>query len=345
MSGASLTGRVTARLLDTLREHGNIGIDGAAVAAMTADEVSEYMLGARERFDRVTSSAPLPRDTMITAVQEDAIQGEWICAASADVPERIVMHVHGGGYVMGGPHTHRGIAWRLSRATHGRVWLPRYRLAPEHMHPAGLDDVVASYLWLLEQPSVDPSMVAVSGDSAGGGLSLAMLLRLRDEGLELPACWVGLSPWTDLSMSSPSIRANNGRDALFGEVAPDLLPLLPAMYAADVTDPSVSPLLADLTGLPPMLVHAGSDELIRDDSVRLVEKAREAGVDASLGLFEGMWHVFQAFPIPETHRSMTEIGGFIRRHTPVTCDGGAVDRDAAVHRNATALPRTADDAA
>lgn len=313
MNRPSLPARVVGKVLAAVRDRLSVGI-GASVVEATADELQELLLRARGQFDRL-GSTPTRRDTTVTRVADGDVGGEWVATSATHTPERVVMHVHGGAYVMGGPHTHRGIARDLSRASGGRVFLPRYRLAPEHPYPAAIDDVEAAWRWLVDDLGVDPSMVALSGDSAGGGMALSLLLRLRDQGGPLPACYVGLSPWTDLTMSGESVRANNGRDLMFGTVSLDLVDRLPALYASDVSDPFVSPLFADLRGLPPMLVHAGSHELILDDSIRLVERARAAGVDASLGLFEGMWHVFQAFPLPETRRSMTEIGGFVRRHT------------------------------
>jgi acetyl esterase/lipase len=198
--------------------------------------------------------------------------------------------------------------------------MPAYRLAPEYPFPAAVDDAVASYRWLVDDQGIDPDHIAITGDSAGGGLGLALLLRLRDEGDRLPACYAGLSPWTDLAATGESIHLNNGRDALFGIIDPEVAPKLGLLYAEDheIKDPLVSPLYADLTGLPPLLVHVGEAELIRDDGVRLVEEARAQGVDASVGIFRDMWHVFQAFPVPEASQSLREIGGFIRRHTGTT---------------------------
>jgi epsilon-lactone hydrolase len=230
---------------------------------------------------------------------------------------RVTLHLHGGGYCMGSPETHRGMAGALSRTTHGPVLLPDYRLAPEHVYPAALDDAVATYTWLVEERGVLPEHVAVTGDSAGGGLAAALLVRLRDDGTPLPACYAGMSPWTDLAATGPSMQE-------LASVDPWLTAALvqPAGrgYAGEIPldHPHVSPLYADLTGLPPLLVHVGSDEILLDDAVRFVERARAFGVDASLGRFEGMWHVFHAFPgVPETRNALREIGGFVRRHTTV----------------------------
>jgi epsilon-lactone hydrolase len=229
--------------------------------------------------------------------------------------ERVTLHLHGGGYCMGSPETHRGLAGAISRTSWGPVLLPDYRLAPEHKYPAALDDAVTTFRWLVEQRDVAPGRIAVTGDSAGGGLGAALLVRLRDEGLPLPACYAGMSPWTDLAATGGSMQK-------LASVDPWLTAALvqPAGrgYAGTVPldHPHVSPLYADLHGLPPVLVHVGSDEILLDDAIRFVAKAREQGVDASLGRFEGLWHVFHAFPgLPESRDAIREIGAFIRRHT------------------------------
>ena len=177
------------------------------------------------------------------------------------------------------------------------MFLPRYRLAPEDVFPAAVDDAVAAYRWLLEDRGVPAERIAISGDSAGGGLALATCFRARDAGLPLPACYVGMSPWTDLAATGTSLQELDGIDPW---LSADLV--LPAARAyagtAALDDPLVSPLYGDLAGLPPMLVHVGTDEILLEDAVRLVAVARAAGVDASLGRFQGLWHVFQAFPLP-----------------------------------------------
>lgn len=288
---------------------------GALHDETTLEELAAHVVRIRPRLESLASMGPVPSDTRIEVVRSAAVPGEWVRPRRPGRDLPVVMHVHGGAYTLCSPVTHRGLARGLSRGAGGVAWVPDYRLAPEHPFPAAVDDVVASYRWLLEDQGVPPQSIAVTGDSAGGGLALALLLRAREEGLPLPACYVGLSPWTDLTGASPSILDNNGRDALFGAVPTPLAALLGELYAADTSHPLVSPVYADLSGLPPMLVHVGMDELIRDDGLRLVARAREHGVDASAGTFAGMWHVFQVFPVPEARRSLREIGGFIRRHT------------------------------
>lgn len=285
----------------------------------TLDDLATYVTRLRPKIDALAERGRVPRDTRIEVDRDAPVPGEWVRprASTGDHDGPLVLHLHGGAYTLCSPVTHRGMTRNLARTARGIAWVPDYRLAPEHPFPAALDDAVATYRWLLEDRGFDPARIAVTGDSAGGGLGLGLLLRARDEDLPMPACYVGLSPWTDLTGASPSIEANNGRDVLFGAVPTPIAGLLGELYAEDTADPLVSPVYADLRGLPPMLVHVGVDELIRDDGLRLVERAREHGVRASAGSFAGMWHVFQAFPLPESRRSLREIGGFIRRHTAV----------------------------
>lgn len=306
---SSLVGRVLARAFAAAQRSDQRDGD------VTLDEMAGWATDMRTRVDALASRGRVPRDTEIEVVDDAPVPGEWVRPEGGRDSGRIVMHVHGGAYVLCSPATHRSMTRALARGTRGVSWVPRYRLAPEHVYPAALEDVVASYRWLVDTVGVDPARIAVSGDSAGGGLALAMLLRLRDEGTPLPACYVGLSPWTDLTAASPSVVENNGRDVIFGAVPDGLAGRLGQLYHEDTADPMVSPVYADLHGLPPMLVHVGADELIRDDGLRLVERARAHGVSASAGQFAGMWHVFQAFPVPESRRSFREIGGFVRRHT------------------------------
>jgi acetyl esterase/lipase len=298
--------------------------------------LEEFALGLRDRIETLASRAPLGRTIRVGPVAADApVDGLWVAddrartrgraaPAGASVQagerdedaERVVLHLHGGAYLLCSPETHRGLAAALSRAARGPVLLPRYRLAPQHVFPAAVDDAVAAYRWLVEDRGVAPERIAVSGDSAGGGLALAMLLTARDAGLPMPACYVGLSPWTDLAGTGTSMAE---LDRIDPWLSAELVAPAARAYAgaASLEDPRVSPLYGDLTGLPPMLVHVGSDEILLDDAVRLVDRARAAGVDASLGVFEGLWHVFQAFPVPESRRSLREIGAFVRRHTDV----------------------------
>jgi epsilon-lactone hydrolase len=315
-------GFVTA--LDLLRRTAG----GAPTADAPEEELEEFALGMRAQLAKLADHLPVGRTVRWRDADEAPTGGLWVADGRAlppvgddavdelgcDTAERIVLHLHGGAYVMGSPRTHRGLAAAISRSSHAQVFLPRYRLAPEDVHPAAVDDALAAYRWLLEDQGYPAGRIAFSGDSAGGGLAVALLYAARDAGLPMPACYVGLSPWTDLAGTGSTLRELDGVDPW---LSADLVVPAARAYAGTVAldHPLVSPLYGDLAGLPPMLVHAGSDEILLDDARRLVTRAREAGVDASLGVFPGLWHVFQAFPLPESRASLREIGAFIRRHT------------------------------
>jgi acetyl esterase/lipase len=189
--------------------------------------------------------------------------------------------------------------------------VPAYRRCPEHPLTASLDDALVAYRWLrLELGSADG--IVVGGESAGGGLALRLLGALRDAGDALPAAAVVISPWTDLAMTGPSLKSNARSDALF---SPAFLEQSVAglVGVSDLRDPRFSPLYVDMTGFPPLLIHVSGDEVFRDDSVRLAERARSAGVDVTLHVFPGLWHVFQASTnLPEARKAVGEIADFAR---------------------------------
>jgi epsilon-lactone hydrolase len=331
-------GLVTA--LRVLRGRGG----GAPDPHGPVEELEAYALRLREQMEQMGSRLPLPRGASWDACEMPGVLGEWVQDQRSQGSDRVVLHLHGGAYSMGSPRTHRGLGATLSRTARAPVLLPEYRLAPEEVFPAALDDVVVAYRWLVEEHGTEPRRIAVTGDSAGGGLALALLLRLRDEGHPLPACYVGLSPWTDLAGTGPSLTEMDGTDPWLSAA---LIEPAARAYAGEAAldDPLVSPLYADLTGLPPMLVHVGSDEILRDDGCRLVERARAAGVEASVGVFEGLWHVFHAFPgFPESRDALREIGGFIRRHTgEVTGASSGVDAEPDAGRPDTAVTAASTD--
>jgi acetyl esterase/lipase len=236
------------------------------------------------------------------------IDGEWLVAAEGAAGGTL-FYLHGGGYFACSTRTHRPITAGFARRGL-RVFAPNYRLAPEHPFPAAIDDAVAAYLGLLES-GVPPGEVTIAGDSAGGGLALATLLSLRDAGQPLPAAALLFSPWTDLAGTGPSLVTNDKRDAMFDG---DKIALAAAPYLAD-TDPRhplASPLYAALHGLPPLLIHVGSDEVLLDDSTRLAERARAAGGSVTLRRWPVVPHVWQLFAfLPETRQSMDEGARFL----------------------------------
>ena len=245
-------------------------------------------------------------------VQVGRIHAEWIEPANA-VSRNVILYLHGGGYCICSLDTHRGLAARLAMASQARLLNIDYRLAPENPFPAALEDALAAYKWLLEQ-GIPAGQIAIGGDSAGGGLTLATAVSARDESLPLPAALFLLSPWTDLTFSGESHRSRKKVDPMFGGENGSL-DFAPAYLGGqDPGNPLISPLFADLHGLPPTLIHVGNDEILLDDSTRLEENIRAAGGDARLEVWEGMWHVFQVFApfVPEAQISINGIGKFIQ---------------------------------
>jgi acetyl esterase/lipase len=238
------------------------------------------------------------------------VAGEWLEPADATAT---LLYLHGGAYVVGSPSSHRLLAGAFCR--HGfRVFVPDYRLAPEHPFPAALDDAEAVYSGLIAS-GVDATSLAVAGESAGGGLALALLVRVREEGGGLPAAAAVFSPWTDLAITGGSVVANNDAEGLFFN---DNLQALAAMYlaGADPRTPLASPLYADLAGLPPLLVHIGERELLLDDAIRLVDRAREAGAEVAFKRWPVVPHGWQLLQriVPEAAESVAEAAEFLQHH-------------------------------
>jgi acetyl esterase/lipase len=215
---------------------------------------------------------------------------------------------------MGSVRTHQAVISRIARASQARALALDYRLAPENPFPAAVEDSVAAYRWMLGQ-GFRPEQIVVCGDSAGGGLALALLLALREQGISLPAAAVALSPWTDLAATGTSVAANDGRDPL---VPAEDLPLMAAQYLAgeDPRTPLASPLYAEFKGLPPLLIQVGTAEVLLDDGVRVAERARAAGVVVELELWEEMIHGWQLFAVilPEAVQAIESVGRFVRVH-------------------------------
>jgi acetyl esterase/lipase len=240
------------------------------------------------------------------------IDGLWVTPEGWD-GRSTVLYLFGGGYVTSSPDTRRTFAGHLARASGARVALPRYRLAPEHPFPTALDDAVGAYRWLIGEAAESRNLV-VAGDSAGGGLAVAALLRLRDEGVALPAGGVAISPWVDLALTADSLEARAGSD--FTITKADLeRKAKEYLDGADPRTPLASPLYGDLAGLPPLLVVVGADEALLDDSVRLVRKAGMEGVRTTLIVEPEMQHVFPIFAgrMPEADVAVAEIGEWVRR--------------------------------
>jgi monoterpene epsilon-lactone hydrolase len=234
-----------------------------------------------------------------------------LAAVAQSRADRCVLYFHGGGYSIGTAALYRDFLWRIAAAARAQVLYFDYRLAPEQPFPAALDDAVTVYRWLVGR--FERRYVAFAGDSAGGGLVFATLLRLRDEGVELPGVAAALSPWTDLALTGASMRANAEADPMLD---PDNLPDLVRNYCAgaDPRHPYISPIYGDPAGLPPTLIHVGSDEILRDDAVGMAEKMRAAGCAAEVEIWEKMPHVWHLYArlIPEGRRAIARIGEFLQ---------------------------------
>ncbi len=251
----------------------------------------------RRRLDKIMGSSPLPRGTSIEPTTLNGVPAEVVTARDAR-PGVTVAHFHGGGYCVGSARIVRLWAARLSGRARCRVVLPDYRLAPEHPHPAALDDarqVLAALLGGAAPASAAAGSVVVSGDSAGGGLALALLQAARDAGQPLPAGAMLLSPWLDLTADRRAVPDLVRRDTV---LSPDWLAACAAVYTgpADPADPAISPLLADLAGLPPLLVQSGSDDLLAPDAGRLTAAASAAGTDVTYTRWPGLGHDFVLQP-------------------------------------------------
>jgi epsilon-lactone hydrolase len=251
-----------------------------------------------------------PRGTETVAIDAGGVPAARI-VTPASRPDRHVLYLHGGGYLFGSPPIYRDMTWRIANGTRARVICLDYRLAPEYPFPAALDDAVAAHCWLLAQ-GADPRRIALMGDSAGGGLVFAALMRLRDKGMPLPAAAAAVSPWCDLALTGASFRANAGSD-----------PLIPVDHAqravglylagADPRDPGASPLYGDAAGLPPALILVGSDEVLRDDAVRMAERMQAAGCDVTLEVWPRMFHAWQMLVrvMPEAKAAVARTCAFV----------------------------------
>lgn len=253
---------------------------------------------------------PKPDDVEWTAVEAGGVPAEWNVPSNAE-PGRVIVYLHGGGYGIGGVESHRGLCSNLARAARARVLNVGYRLAPEHPHPAALEDAISAWRFVIAE-GADPSKAAIGGDSAGGGLAMAALVALRDAGDPLPAAAIGISPWTDLTLSSETIDALADRDPM---ISRPLLELFREAYLGDrdPKSPGASPIFADLRGLPPMLLHVGTAEGLLGDAESFAAKARAAGCDVTYEAWDDMIHVWHTFAdlLPEGRQAIARIGEYL----------------------------------
>jgi epsilon-lactone hydrolase len=292
-------------LIDTFRDQRKAS---ASQAPPTLEE-------ARAAFAPASRLYPVPDDVRVTEVTAGGVPAHWLAAPGADTG-RVLLFLHGGGFELGSLRSDGELAARLGRASGMRVLFPEYRLAPEHPFPAAIDDVLAAWRWLRTDQGLSARSIAVAGDSAGGGLAVALLVATRDAGEALPAAAALMSPTVDLTSSGASMTERVDQDpfstpALLRQLASDYL------AGADPKTPLASPLFASLSGLPPLLVLIGTADLLLSDSERLATAATEAGVDVTLEIGEGLPHVYPIMlGTPEAAEAAEQIGKFLRARVP-----------------------------
>ena len=278
----------------------------AAAFAETPPSLEERRMGANmmgkrfENLDGITTEG----------VDADGVPAEWV--AAPDAGSGAILYLHGGGYVTGSVISHRGMAANLSRASGCRVLTIDYRLAPENKHPAQVEDAHTAYRWMLKN-GADATTTIVAGDSAGGGLTVATLLSMREAGDPMAAAGVCISPWVDMEGNGDSMKSKAGVDPMVSyEGLMDMATHF--LGDGDRRDPLAAPLHADLAGLPPLLIIVGTAETLLDDAVRLHEKAESAGVDSTLEIWEDMVHIWPWFApfLPEGQQAMEQMGDFIK---------------------------------
>jgi epsilon-lactone hydrolase len=265
----------------------------------------------RAQYERAETAFPIPPEVKVERVTAPIVPAEWLRPPSA-AAGRVVLYLHGGGYVIGSPRSHRHLAAAIAGAAGTSALSLDYRLAPEDPFPAAVDDAVAAYRWLLEQ-GTSPEHVVIAGDSAGGGLTVATLVALRDARVPLPAGGVCISPWVDLTFSGHSYQTKAAADPIVRRPGIDEMARA-YLGTTDPRTPLASPVFADLRGLPPLLIHVGSDEVLLDDAVQLAERAKAAGVPATLEVWDRMIHVWHWFlpMLEEAETAIQTIGRFCR---------------------------------
>jgi monoterpene epsilon-lactone hydrolase len=269
---------------------------------------------SRERYEKMAVVLGGAPDAKCEKVDAGGVPAEWVGAPGFDA-DRAVLYLHGGGYAIGSINTHRRMAYDISAACGARVLVIDYRLAPEHPFPAAVEDATKAWRWLLQQ-AIKPSRLAIAGDSAGGGLTIATLVNLRDQKLALPACAVAISPWVDLEGVGTSMTTRSAQDPMVQKAG---LKWMADMYlkGKDPKTPLAAPLHADLKDLPPVLVQVGSAETLLDDATRLAEKLHTAGSEVKLSVWPNQLHVFPFFApiLSEGRDGCIEIGTYIRSKT------------------------------
>ena len=268
-----------------------------------ADRVQDDLQRLRADFEFSGRYQPKPRGVKISQRVVEGVPVE-VLTPTVRNPKRVLMYLHGGGYVIGSPRTHRAFTMTLAKALAAEVWVPDYRLAPEHPYPAAHEDAIK--VWRAFTETFPDQVRLLAGESAGGGLSVATALRARDEHLPMPHALYLISPWLDVTLTARACRERDQRDALLGYAFTDKVFASNYCRKDQRQSPGVSPLFADLAGLPPTLVQVGENEILYDDSISFADRASQAGVEITLEEASGMWHAWVLFAalVPEAKASL-----------------------------------------
>ena len=279
------------------------------------DRVISYNLDDTRRFlEKISSMTTLSKEFITEPININGIRAEWISTPDSR-NDKVILYLHGGGYVAGTIEMYRDLTSRIAKSANARALVIDYRLAPENeVFPAALEDATKAYQWLISEMKIPSKNIIISGDSAGGGLTMATLLNLKKNNIDLPAAAICLSPWTDLTISGKTVDSKADLDPFISPKALEFYAKT-ALNGKDPKDPLISPLFGDLTGLPPILIQVGTSECILDDSVRLAENGKKAGVDITLDVWDGMIHVFQIFAgaAPEGKEAIQKMGDFAKK--------------------------------
>lgn len=295
------------------------GINSKLLSAVLKQIKSRPSLGSigveqyRVLLEKSAAMFKLDKTVVCEHVILDSIPGAFLTPHDSK-GKRVILYLHGGGFIAGSINSHRDLATRIAKASNAKLLLIDYRLAPEHKFPAGLYDALDAYKWLLNR-NISPENIIVAGDSAGGGLALSLAMLIKGKGLAMPGCAVFLSPWVDLECRGKSHLRNKDKDPM---LTYDMLHSTIELYTdiQDLSHPLLSPINGDFSGLCPMLIQAGSCEVLEDDAVMLAEKAHQAGIEAELEIWDGMFHVWQYFSryLSQGRDAVEKIGSFIRSH-------------------------------
>ncbi|MDR3289168.1 MAG: alpha/beta hydrolase [Peptococcaceae bacterium] len=294
-------------------------IKQALVSYKNAIPPAKTVEEARTRMDIFGNRDKGALESMIEPVQNEKIRGEWLRCGEAD-PGKAILYLHGGAFITGSSQSARRLALHIAKAAQCQVFTLEYRLAPEYPFPAALEDTVAAYQWLLGQ-GILPEGLLLAGESAGGGLAVSAMLALREARLKLPAGAVLITPWADLSVGEEERSLKADRDPWYH---PDAIESKAAgLYAGerDVCDPLISPVYADLSALPPILIQTAGDDVLYEDSLKLYDRGKKAGVDMHMELWEGIWRVWRQFAAksPEAEEAVSEIGEFSKYQLKIGC--------------------------